>query len=117
MIPEGSKCKKCKGKGMNKVKKNRDFPIPRGAKHAEKIVLQGQGHEIPDAANGDLVIVLRCVKHELFQRLGADLAMTKKISLKEALCGFNILIPHVSGCKIRLKSEPNEIVQHSQLKA
>merc|ERR1712083_166114 len=94
-----------------------EFHIPRGSKHAEKVVVSGQGHEIPDAANGDLVIVLRCVKHDLYQRIGADLAMTKKITLKEALCGFDILIPHLSGHKLRLKSEPNEIVQHSQLKA
>jgi len=116
-IPEGFKCKKCKGKGMNKVTKRREFAIPRGAKHAEKIVLQGQGHEIPDAANGDLVIVLRCVKHALFQRVGADLAMTKKISLKQALCGFEITIPHLSGYKLKLKSAPREVVKHSQLKA
>merc|ERR1719384_28087 len=116
-IPESARCRKCKGKGLNKIIKKHDFVIPRGAKHAEKIVLSGQGHELPDSANGDLVIVLRCVKHELYQRIGADLAMTKKISLKQALCGFNIMIPHLSGYKLRLKSEPNEIIQHGSLKA
>ena len=116
-IPESSKCKKCKGKGLNKIHKKYDFIIPRGSKHAEKIVLSGQGHEIPDAANGDLVIVLRCVKHDLYQRIGADLAMTKKITLKQALCGFEITIPHLSGFKLKLKSEPNEVIKHSQLKA
>lgn len=116
-IPESGKCRKCKGKGLIKQHKKLDFPIPRGSKHAEKIVLSGQGHEIPDAANGDLVIVLRCVKHEIYQRIGADLAMTKKISLKQALCGFEIIIPHLSGYKLKLKSEPNEIIQHSSLKA
>jgi len=117
IIPESAKCRKCKGKGLIKQKKRYEFHIPRGSKHAEKVVVPGHGHEIPDAANGDLVIVLRCVKHDLYRRIGADLAMTKKITLKEALCGFDILIPHLSGRKLRLKSEPNEIVQHSQLKA
>eukprot|EP00483_Globobulimina_turgida_P007088 UN07102 len=114
-IPESSKCRKCKGKGLIKIFKKHDFIIPRGSKHAEKIVLSGKGHEIPDAANGDLVIVLRCIKHDLYQRIGADLAMTKKITLKQALCGYNILIPHLSGYKLRLKSAPGEIVQHGQL--
>jgi len=116
-IPESAKCKKCKGKGMNKQHKRLDFAIPRGSKHAEKVVLSGQGHEIPDAANGDVVIVLRCVKHALFQRVGADLAMTKKISLKEALCGFEIVVPHLSGYKLKIRSEANEIVSHGSLKA
>jgi len=116
-IPEGFKCKKCRGKGMNKVSKHIDFPIPRGSKHAQKIVLSGQGHEIPDAVNGDVVIVLRCVKHAIFQRVGADLAMTKKISLKEALCGFEIVVPHLSGFRLKIRSEPKEITSHGSLKA
>eukprot|EP01084_Bolivina_argentea_P095942 172467_1 len=116
-IPDSYKCKKCKGKGLIKINKKYDFTIPRGSKHAEKIVLAGQGHEIPDAANGDLVIVLRCIKHDLYQRIGADLAMTKKITLRQALCGYDILIPHLSGYKLRLKSSKGEIVQHGQLKA
>eukprot|EP00487_Bulimina_marginata_P001734 TRINITY_DN14099_c0_g1_i1.p1 TRINITY_DN14099_c0_g1~~TRINITY_DN14099_c0_g1_i1.p1 ORF type:complete len:106 (-),score=13.82 TRINITY_DN14099_c0_g1_i1:284-601(-) len=77
-IPESAKCKKCQGKGLKKIHRKHEFQIPRGCKHAEKIVLAGHGHEIPDAANGDLVIVLRCVKHELFQRIGADLAIEQK---------------------------------------
>merc|ERR1719361_3172515 len=116
-IPDQFKCRKCKGKGLNKQHKKIDFAIPRGSKHAEKIVLQGQGHEIPDAANGDVMIVLRCVKHAVFQRVGADLAMTKKISLKEALCGFQFTLSHLSGYKLLIKSEPKEIVSHGSLKA
>lgn len=116
-ISEKDKCKKCKGKKFEKKTKTIDFHIPPGSKHAEKIVLQGQGHEIPDAANGDLVLVLRTVKHKLYQRIGADLAMNYTISLKEALCGYDILIPHLSGYKLRLKSKKGEIVQHGQLKA
>eukprot|EP01084_Bolivina_argentea_P233416 393154_1 len=116
-IPESLKCKKCQGKGLKKIKRKIDFAIPRGSKHAEKIQLSGQGHEIPDAANGDLVIVLRCIKHEIYQRIGADLAMTQKISLKQALCGFTIYIPHLSGYKLKLTSSPKETVSHSSLKA
>jgi len=116
-IPESAKCKKCEGKGMKKVAKKLDFIIPRGSKHAEKVVMKGQGHEIPDAGNGDLVLVLRCVKHELYQRIGADLAMTKKISLRQALCGCTIVIPHLSGYKLKIKTAPNEVIQHGSLKA
>ena len=116
-IPESAKCKLCKGKGLIKRHKKHDFIIPRGSKHAEKIVISGKGHELPDAGNGDLVIVLRCVKHDLFQRIGADLAMTKKITLKQALCGFEIIIPHLSGNKLKIKSQANEVIQHGSLKA
>jgi len=115
IIHEDDKCKKCDGQGMSKVSKEIDWQIPRGSKNADKIILRGQGHEVPDAANGDVVIVLRVEKHPLFQRAGADLAMTQHISLK-ALCGYDIKIPHVSGKILRLKSKKGETVQPLQLK-
>merc|ERR1711978_481095 len=40
-----------------------------------------------------------------------------KISLKEALCGFEIVVPHLSGYKLKIRSEANEIVSHGSLKA
>eukprot|EP01083_Nonionella_stella_P259531 886046_1 len=115
-IPENCKCKKCNGKGLNKVEKRYDFIVPRGSTHGDKIVLKGQGHEICDAVNGDLIIILRYVKHNVFERMGADLMMTKKITLKQSLCGYDILITHLNRYTIRLKSIKGEIVQPGQLK-
>jgi len=117
MIRDADKCKKCNGKGMSKVSKEIDVSLQRGCKNADKIVLRGQGHEVASAANGDVVVVLRVAKHDLFQRIGADLAMTQHITLKEAICGYDIKIPHLSGSILRLKAKKGEIVQPSQLKA
>lgn len=116
IMRDADKCKKCDGKGMAKVPKEIDLPIPRGSKNADKIILRGQGHEVPNTANGDIVIVLRVPKHALFQRAGADLAMTQHITLKEAICGYDIKIPHLSGKILRLKSKKGEVLQPSQLK-
>jgi DnaJ family protein A protein 2 len=116
-IADRDRCKKCRGKGFEKKACHLCFDIPVGSKHADKIILRAKGHEVPDAANGDLVIVLRCAKHSLFNRVGADLAMTYKISLKQALCGYDFVIPHLSGFKLRLRSKPGEVVKHGQLKA
>ena len=87
-----------------------------GSKNADKIVLRGQGHEIPNAANGDVFVILRVEKHDVFERIGADLAMSYKLSLKEALCGYDIKIQHFGKKVLHLKSKKGEIVQHGQLK-
>ena len=87
-----------------------------GSKNADKIVLKGQGHEIPNAANGDVFVILRVEKHEVFERIGADLAMSYEISLKEALCGYDIKIKHFRKKVLHIRSKPGEIVQHGQLK-
>ena len=52
----------------------------------------------------------------MFQRVGADLAMNWTLSLKEALCGYSIKIPHLSRAILHLKSKPGEITQSGQLK-
>lgn len=87
-----------------------------GSKNADKVVLRGQGHEIPDAANGDVLVILRVAKHDVFERIGADLAMNYEISLKEALCGYDVKIQHFGKKVLHLKSRKGEIVQPGQLK-
>jgi len=116
IILDSDRCKKCASKGMSKISKEVEITLQRGCKNADKIVLRGQGHEVANAANGDVIVILRVAKHDVFQRIGADLAMTQHISLKEAVCGFDIKIPHLSGSILRLKSRKGEIVQPSQLK-
>ena len=38
------------------------YYLPRGKKHADQIPLRGQGHEVPNTSNGDLIIIIRCEK-------------------------------------------------------
>ncbi len=74
------------------------------------------GHELPDMSSGDLVIIIRREKHKIFERIGADLAMNKELTLREALCGYDLRIPHLSGKILRLKSKKKEVVQPNDLK-
>ncbi|ETO17005.1 DnaJ protein [Reticulomyxa filosa] len=78
--------------------------------------MRGRGHEIPQQANGDVIVMIRCAKHATFTRVGADLAMNYTLSLKEALCGYDIRVRHLSGKILRIKSKPKEIVQHEETK-
>jgi len=116
IIREEDKCKKCHGKGLIDEKVDYDFNVPIGSKHAEQVTLRGQGHEVPNQSNGDVTIILRVEKHPIFQRIGADLAMNYELSLKEALCGYNIKIKHFGNRIIHVKSKPGEVTQPSQLK-
>ncbi len=58
MISASSKCKKCKAKKVVKDVKVFDINIDKGSPHNEKIVLHGEGDEIPDAEAGDVVVVV-----------------------------------------------------------
>jgi DnaJ family protein A protein 2 len=79
-------------------------------KHNTKITFRGMADEKPNMEPGDVVFVVQEKEHELFKRKGADLLVTKMLSLNEALCGFEWMIPHLDGRKVVIKSKPGEII-------
>merc|ERR1712039_95016 len=50
-------------------------------------------------------------EHADFKRKGADLFIERKISLVEALCGFELELTHLDGRKLLIKTSPGEIVK------
>jgi len=63
-------------------------------KNGQRIVFEGESDEKPDLKAGDIVFQLEEQPHDLFERDGIHLYMTKKISFLEALTGFEFKIPH-----------------------
>jgi len=114
-------CPKCGGQGvdftnMKKTMKKVNVNIPHGVKHADKIKISGEGHSLPQMERGDIIISVRVKKHPVFERLGADLAMKKDITLLEALCGYSFKVVHVSGAVLTVKSAQGEVVSPNQLR-
>ncbi|KAJ4366728.1 DnaJ-like protein xdj1 [Ascochyta clinopodiicola] len=109
IIPEKQRCKKCKGKKVVESKNVLELYIPRGARQGERIVLQGEADQLPDQEPGDIIFTLDEAEHETFERAGADLRAELKISLVEALTGFNrVVLTHLDGRGIQLNvQQPN----------
>jgi DnaJ-class molecular chaperone len=76
--------------------------LPAGIDEGEVVIVTEHGHVVQDRIKGDLHIVIKILKHELFERKGMDLQYKKSLTLKEALCGFNLEIPHLNGKLLRL---------------
>lgn len=70
--------------------------------HGFAITIPGEGDELPDCLSGDLIFIVSIKKNETFSRVGADLFLKKKISLFEALTGFNFIIKHLDGSSIKI---------------
>lgn len=107
-------CASCNGAGKRfKTKKEReilDVHIQKGAPNDHKIVFHEKADEHPEANTGDVVFVLKEQEHKEFKRRGADLFIERRISLVEALCGFEIEVTHLDGRKLLVKSGPGDIV-------
>ena len=89
--------------------------IPVGG-NGEVITISSEGHIYPNHKRGDVATTLNQVKHNLFTRNGSDLAMTHRLTLKEAVCGYKIAINHASGHNLMISSKKGETVQQGQLK-
>ena len=91
--------------------------IPPGIDDNEIIVLQNKGNFMSEHAKGDIKIFIKVDNNSLFKRQGLDLIFEKKISLKEALCGFSFELNHVNGKTYIINNNKGSIVTPSYYKS
>jgi len=109
------RCSACGGEGyIGETKKERkvlEVHIEKGMKNGQKVVFRGMADEKPNMEPGDINFVVQEKEHELFKRKGADLLITKTLSLNEALCGFEWTVTHLDKREIVIKSRPGEVIK------
>lgn len=110
-----SACDTCGGQGKSfKTKQDREVlevMIQKGSPDNHKVTFREMADEQPDHDTGDVIFVLKQQEHADFKRKGADLFIERKISLVEALCGFEMEVTHLDGRKLLVKTSPGEIVK------
>ena len=100
----------CNGMQMAEIE-SVSVHIPRGVRDNETIVVNGKGNANEHTV-GDLHILVKIENKTIFERQGDDLYVKKKITLKEALCGFAFDIKHLNGKLLQF----NNIVNPSIIK-
>lgn len=109
------RCASCGGEGYcGETKKERkvlEVHIEKGMKNGQKVVFRGMADEKPNMEPGDINFIVQEKEHTLFKRKGADLLITKTLSLNEALCGFEWTVTHLDKREIVIKSRPSEVIQ------
>jgi DnaJ family protein A protein 2 len=107
-------CSECEGEGFQFQKKKErkvlDVGIEKGMRHNQKIVFAGMADEKPNMEAGDINFVVQEKDHDVFKRKGADLLITKSLSLNEALTGFAWKIQHLDGREVVIQSSPGEVI-------
>jgi DnaJ-class molecular chaperone len=81
--------------------------FPPGIDENDVLSLKGAGNEVNEHLKGDVNIHVKLMNNTCFRRQGLDLVMNKKITLKEALCGFIFDIPHMNGKTFSLNNSVN----------
>ena len=106
-------CKECKGQGRRKGSKTVTFDIPPGIDSGDYTV-PGEGNEIPDGINGDLIVRISVQPHSKFNRDGKDIFYDHDISMIDAALGCEIIVPTLEGTekiKVDSGSQPNTIIK------
>lgn len=111
VVPPGKTCQVCVGAGTVKEKKPFQIDVEAGAADGLEFRFRGQADERPDHDTGDVVIRLRQQAHKVFARANYSLYMTKKISLQEALCGFEFSTTFLDGEELKIRSEPGKVTK------
>ena len=90
--------------------------VPMGTENGEVIILSNRGNETSDGVRGDVKVTFIVEEHPLFKRNGLDILIEKKITLKDALCGFVFDIEHVNGKKFSFNSSSGNIIRDGLIK-
>jgi DnaJ homolog subfamily B member 4 len=84
--------------------------IPKGIDENEIILLKDKGNVLNEQCKGDVKIFIKIINNTDIKRNGLDLIYDKKISLKEALCGFTFEIKFINGKIYTLNNNSGNII-------
>jgi DnaJ family protein A protein 2 len=84
--------------------------IVKGIDNNEIIVLKDQGNVINDQCKGDVKIYIKIENDSEFQRRGLDLILEKRISLKDALCGFSFDLKYINGKVYTINNHAGNVI-------
>lgn len=84
--------------------------IPPGIDNNEMIVLRDKGNIISENCKGDVKVNILVQNNTAFKRSGLDLILDKKVTLKDALCGFTFNLDYINGKNYTLNNNKGSIV-------
>ncbi len=85
-------CPQCQGRGMVRVTRNIDVPIPAGVDNSSRVRVRGQGEIGRDGA-GDLYLYIHVFPHDKFERQDKDIYMELPVSFVKAALGAEVSVP------------------------
>lgn len=100
-IPE-KECSVCKGRGVERTKKEIKLKIPAGIDDGAVIRLREHGEAVANGNKGDLFVQINVKAHKNFTREGDLILSSERISMVDAALGTEIEVETVDG-KVKMK--------------
>ena len=90
--------------------------VPRGTDDNEILVLSEKGNISSGNNVGDVKVIIKIKNDTEFKRSGLDIFFNKKISLKDALCGFSFELSYLCGKTFKIANGVGNIVMPNYTK-
>jgi molecular chaperone DnaJ len=100
-----ARCSNCGGSGRLLRPKRLEVKIPPGVRDGSKVRIAGQGSQGYGGAKGDLLLVVKVLPHQIFERKGDDLHVEVPVPLTTAMLGGEVGVPTLKG-NVALKVPP-----------
>ena len=96
-------CHDCGGRGVNSKKKVMNVTIPAGVENGSVMQLGGEGNasRTYGGRNGNLLLVIKVQKSNVFMRDGNDIVVEMPIPFSVAACGGDIDVPTLNGMQVQ----------------
>ncbi len=112
-----NKCRPCSGSGRVKEEDEIKVEIPAGVEDGNYLSMRGKGNAgRRGGANGDLIVVMEALEHDLFEREENNIIYRHTISFPDAVLGCEAEIPTLHGkqtIKIEAGTQPGSIIRLS----
>lgn len=116
-IADKDRCRTCDGQKVVKNSKVIEVHVDKGMADGQRITFSGEADQDPSYEAGDVVAVLEQKDHEVFKRVNhINLTMNMKITLTEALCGFQKVITTLDNRSLLITVFPGEVIKHGAIK-
>jgi molecular chaperone DnaJ len=93
-----SPCKRCRGTGRERKRRQFNVKIPAGSKTGTRVKLKNRGEPGRNGGpGGDLHVVVEVEPSPFFERRGSDLVLDVPVTYAEAALGSNVEIPTPDG--------------------
>jgi DnaJ family protein A protein 2 len=115
-IPQRDRCNSCRGDKTVTENKILKVEIEKGMKEGSKIVFRGESNEEPGYVTGDVIFIVREIRHKTFAREGAHLIITRDIPLVNALTGYTFNVEHLDGRRLSISTNAGDIIKNGDLR-
>lgn len=98
-------CDECPNVMLVNEERLLEIEVEAGMLDGQEIKFAAEGEPHLDGEPGDLILRVKTMPHEQFERRGDDLYTNVTISLQDALTGFEMEIRHLDGHKVAISRE------------